>query len=143
MNHPTSTHLTLQILPAPSPAPRATPTSFPSPSRSPGAGLKLVEQFLNRVLGLPLPDQGLVFEYFYSCLEAEVARAKADGTYDYGIRGLQVGRPQQAWMPSGLAREGDWTNTGVSEVYWYVAGSMAGGKAEWLRRIQAAGIALW
>ncbi len=59
-----------------------------------------MEQFLNRVLGLPLPDQGLVFEYFYSCLEAEVARAKEDGTYDYGIRGLQVGgsgRSRRGW----------------------------------------------
>jgi hypothetical protein len=40
-----------------------------------------VRRFLNRLLGLRVSCQTLLFSYFFACLEAEVAAAKRDGKY--------------------------------------------------------------
>lgn len=43
-----------------------------------------IEQFFNRLLGLPLHCQRALFDLFASNLEAAVQRAKAAGEYDAG-----------------------------------------------------------
>ena len=56
-----------------------------------GAGAKDrndVRRFLNRILGLPVRAQNLLFGYFAETLEAEVRAAKADGTYSEGVSDL-------------------------------------------------------
>jgi hypothetical protein len=45
-------------------------------------------RFLNRLLGLPLEQQGLAYEYFGRTLEATVTSAKSQGLFDAGIRHL-------------------------------------------------------
>jgi hypothetical protein len=52
-----------------------------------------VRRFLNRLLGLPLGRQNLLFNYFAATLAAEIAAAKAEGRYSEGVSDLQV----RAW----------------------------------------------
>ena len=44
-----------------------------------------VRKFLNRLLGLPLREQGLLFEHFTTGLDNVVSAAKRDGKYDEGM----------------------------------------------------------
>jgi hypothetical protein len=44
-----------------------------------------VRRFLNRILGLPVARQNLLFGYFFSTLAAEVAAARAEGRYSEGV----------------------------------------------------------
>ena len=44
-----------------------------------------VRKFLNRLLGLPLREQGLLFEQFTTGLDNVVSAAKRDGKYDEGM----------------------------------------------------------
>ena len=55
---------------------------------SPCVLLKSLCRFLNRLLGLPLEQQSLAYEYFGRTLEATVASAKSQGLFDAGIRHL-------------------------------------------------------
>lgn len=45
-------------------------------------------RFLNRILGLSIPEQGAVFDYFSSLLDATVAEARSRGAFDRGVRSL-------------------------------------------------------
>ncbi|CBJ33596.1 conserved unknown protein [Ectocarpus siliculosus] len=47
-----------------------------------------VSRFLNRILGLRIVRQHVLFDYFHSVLEYHVKEAKRDGTYEDGIRSL-------------------------------------------------------
>ena len=47
-----------------------------------------VSVFLNRLLGLPIAEQDLLFSYFASTLDAVVRRLKSEGKYDRGIVSL-------------------------------------------------------
>jgi hypothetical protein len=49
-----------------------------------------VRRFLNRLLGLPLGCQNLLFNYFAASLAAEIGAAKAEGRYSEGVSDLQV-----------------------------------------------------
>ena len=56
-----------------------------------GAGAKDVgdvRKFLNRILGLPVRGQNLLFGYFTEVMEAEVKAAKAEGKYSEGVSDL-------------------------------------------------------
>ena len=47
-----------------------------------------VRRFLNRLLGLPLKEQNLLFDIFCATLEAVIGAARKDGKYDEGIADL-------------------------------------------------------
>ena len=47
-----------------------------------------VRRFLNRILGLSVRGQNLLFGYFTEVLEAEVKAAKAEGKYSEGVSDL-------------------------------------------------------
>lgn len=49
-----------------------------------------MRRFLNRLLGLPLGRQNLLFNYFAATLAAEIGAAKAEGRYSEGVSDLQV-----------------------------------------------------
>ncbi|EFN55772.1 hypothetical protein CHLNCDRAFT_51983 [Chlorella variabilis] len=44
-----------------------------------------IPRFLNRLLGLPMVDQELLFQYFQDTLDATVAQLKSEGKFDSGI----------------------------------------------------------
>ena len=48
-----------------------------------------VPKFLNRLLGMNMKRQGLVFAHFVKTLDAEIRSAKNSGTYDVGIKTLK------------------------------------------------------
>lgn len=48
-----------------------------------------VPKFLNRLLGMNMKRQGLVFDYFMKTLDAEIQSAKTNGNYDVGIKTLK------------------------------------------------------
>lgn len=43
--------------------------------------MRCSRRFLNRLLGLPVARQNLLFAYFEACLHAETRAAKAEGRY--------------------------------------------------------------
>ena len=47
-----------------------------------------VKRFLNRLLGLPLKEQSLLFELFTQLLDSVITSARKDGRYDEGIADL-------------------------------------------------------
>eukprot|EP00897_Mesotaenium_endlicherianum_P004024 jgi/Mesen1/364/ME000001S02675 len=49
-----------------------------------------VDRFLNRLLGLALSDQKLLFDYFSAFFDWAVTQAKSEGTYDRGIVSLKA-----------------------------------------------------
>jgi len=51
-------------------------------------GVKLT-QFLNRLLGLPIEEQDILFKFFSATLDATITNLKALGKYDTGIMSLQ------------------------------------------------------
>lgn len=71
---------------------------------SPPSGLR-VRIFLNRLLGMPLPKQACLLEHFLSLLRRRVAAARADGTYDEGIRELKGFRVSLGGEPQALDLE--------------------------------------
>eukprot|EP00208_Stichococcus_sp_RCC1054_P000099 CAMPEP_0206143488 /NCGR_PEP_ID=MMETSP1473-20131121/20743_1 /ASSEMBLY_ACC=CAM_ASM_001109 /TAXON_ID=1461547 /ORGANISM="Stichococcus sp, Strain RCC1054" /LENGTH=921 /DNA_ID=CAMNT_0053538919 /DNA_START=201 /DNA_END=2963 /DNA_ORIENTATION=+ len=58
-----------------------------------GKDLGDVKRFLNRLLGLPVARQNLLFAYFEACLHAETRAAKAEGRYFEGMSEL-AGAPR-------------------------------------------------
>jgi hypothetical protein len=54
-----------------------------------------VRRFLNRLLGLPLGRQNLLFNYFASTLAAEIAAARAEGRW--------APYNQQGWVAAAVA----------------------------------------
>ena len=47
-----------------------------------------MRRFLNRLLGLPVAHQNLLFAYFNATVNAEITAAKADGTFSEGLSDL-------------------------------------------------------
>lgn len=47
-----------------------------------------ISKFLNRLLGLPVHAQNLLFQYFNDIILELIRQAKLDGTYDMGIMGM-------------------------------------------------------
>ena len=65
-----------------------------------------VSTFLNRLLGLPVATQTLLFSYFTECFEAVVAIKKSEGKFDDGVVTLSAesvtyvpGFPREAGSP--------------------------------------------
>lgn len=50
--------------------------------------MPLCRRFLNRLLGLPVARQNLLFNYFACTLAAEIRAAKAEGRYYEGVSDL-------------------------------------------------------
>mmetsp|Transcript_7268 Transcript_7268/g.11437 ORF Transcript_7268/g.11437 Transcript_7268/m.11437 type:complete len:1695 (-) Transcript_7268:113-5197(-) len=48
-----------------------------------------VAKFLNRLLGMNMKRQGLVFDLFVKTLDAEIRSAKSSGSYDLGIKTMK------------------------------------------------------
>lgn len=61
-------------------------------SRANSSSTTGVGTFLNRLLGLTIKDQQLLFEYFANTLEATIKEAKADGSFDDGIVAISAER---------------------------------------------------
>ncbi|KAI7844526.1 hypothetical protein COHA_001884 [Chlorella ohadii] len=63
-----------------------------------------VRRFLNRLLGLPVGRQNLLFQYFQATLAAEIRAAKAEGKYFEGVSDLpgqsiqRAGEAQELWV---------------------------------------------
>ncbi|KAK9814268.1 hypothetical protein WJX72_003136 [[Myrmecia] bisecta] len=62
-----------------------------------------VRRFLNRLLGLPVARQNLLFNYFACTLTAEIRAAKAEGRYHEGVSDLSGShtkkpKPQVLWV---------------------------------------------
>ncbi|KAL8572547.1 hypothetical protein ACOMHN_040451 [Nucella lapillus] len=63
-----------------------------------------VGKFLNRILGLPVVKQNLMFSYFTECLEVLVQNAKREGRYDEGLQDItaasiqMVGEPREVFQ---------------------------------------------
>ena len=49
-------------------------------------------RFLNRILGLPLARQNLLFNYFFLTLTSQIQTAKAEGKYSEGVSDLSGGK---------------------------------------------------
>eukprot|EP00892_Ulva_mutabilis_P003294 jgi/Ulvmu1/1336/UM011_0064.1 len=61
-----------------------------------------VRRFLNRLLGLPIARQNLLFQYFAASLHAAIRRAKAEGRYSEGMSDLPSSNISRAGPPSTL-----------------------------------------
>lgn len=63
-----------------------------------------VRRFLNRLLGLPVARQNLLFNYFSAALQAEIRAARAEGKYFEGVSDLpgqniaRDGQAQELWV---------------------------------------------
>ncbi len=64
-----------------------------------------MRRFLNRILGLPVSRQNLLFNYFFATLAAEVAAAKAEGRYSEGVSDIGGSNIAPAGPPAVLWRE--------------------------------------
>lgn len=53
--------------------------------KSGGKDLGDVRKFLNRLLGIPVARQALLFNYFLAVLQAEIEFAKEEGRYSEGV----------------------------------------------------------
>eukprot|EP00775_Hariotina_reticulata_P007699 gene7699-7898_t len=65
-----------------------------------------VRRFLNRLLGLPLGRQNLLFNYFAATLAAEITAARAEGRYNEGVSDLQGSSIKRARPPQLLWDDG-------------------------------------
>mmetsp|Transcript_4073 Transcript_4073/g.11994 ORF Transcript_4073/g.11994 Transcript_4073/m.11994 type:complete len:470 (+) Transcript_4073:213-1622(+) len=63
---------------------------------SPGARTSWVARFLNRLLGMPLAQQNILFELFARYVAAEIEERRESGELDEGIRTLQGERVEVA-----------------------------------------------
>ena len=65
--------------------------------------MSLRRRFLNRLLGLPVARQNLLFNYFACTLAAEIRAAKAEGRYYEGVSdlgGSHVSKVEPQVLPS-------------------------------------------
>jgi hypothetical protein len=63
-----------------------------------------VRRFLNRLLGLPIHRQNLLFNYFCAVLQADIRLAKAEGRYCEGLSDLPASKISFACDPEVCAR---------------------------------------
>ncbi|XP_029633048.1 protein strawberry notch homolog 1 isoform X1 [Octopus sinensis] len=62
-----------------------------------------VGKFLNRILGLPVMKQNLIFNYFIQCLDITIQNAKREGKYNEGLLDItassveMVGEPKEVF----------------------------------------------
>jgi hypothetical protein len=61
-----------------------------------------VRRFLNRLLGLPIARQNLLFNYFTATLAACIRSAKAEGRYSEGMSDMPASNISQAQPPEAL-----------------------------------------
>jgi hypothetical protein len=61
-----------------------------------------VKRFLNRLLGLPIAKQSLMFNYFGASLAAAIRSAKAEGRYSEGMSDMPAAHVSQAAAPQTL-----------------------------------------
>ncbi|KAK9855114.1 hypothetical protein WJX84_007868 [Apatococcus fuscideae] len=80
-------------------------TTTPGPTTSaPSKDMGDVRRFLNRLLGLPVSQQNLLFSYFEKTLVAEIQAAKSEGRYFEGVSDLSGSNiserptPQVLWV---------------------------------------------
>ncbi|KAJ8030843.1 Protein FORGETTER 1 [Holothuria leucospilota] len=65
--------------------------------------VKDVSKFLNRILGLKVKKQNMIFNYFYECLQATIATAKKEGKYNEGLLDISassvdiIGQPTEVF----------------------------------------------
>jgi C-terminal domain on Strawberry notch homologue len=62
-----------------------------------------VRRFLNRILGLPVHRQNLLFNYFGAILQAELRQAKAEGRFSEGMSDLPAAQISFACEPEARA----------------------------------------
>lgn len=58
-----------------------------------------VRRFLNRLLGLPVHRQNLLFNYFSAVMQAEIRAAKAEGRYSEGMSDLPASQISRELEP--------------------------------------------
>ncbi|PIK62947.1 hypothetical protein BSL78_00074 [Apostichopus japonicus] len=67
------------------------------------AYIKDVSKFLNRILGLKVKKQNMIFNFFYECMQANIAAAKKEGRYSEGLLDITassiniVGQPTEVF----------------------------------------------
>ena len=61
-----------------------------------------VRRFLNRLLGLPIARQNLLFNYFTATLAACIRSAKAEGRYSEGMSDMPASNISEAQTPETL-----------------------------------------
>lgn len=61
-----------------------------------------VRRFLNRLLGLPIARQNLLFNYFTATLAACIRSAKAEGRYSEGMSDMPASNMSEAQTPETL-----------------------------------------
>ncbi|XP_038050120.1 protein FORGETTER 1-like [Patiria miniata] len=64
-----------------------------------------VSRFLNRILGLRVERQNLIFNYFYECLQAAIARAKKEGKYSEGLVDINASSVEMVCPPKTVFKE--------------------------------------
>ncbi len=85
LNTPTSP--LLPLFPRPPFALRTSSEGASKASEAGGEAAADVKRFLNRLLGLPIVEQNLLFSYFFAALASEIRLAKAEGKYSEGLSG--------------------------------------------------------
>lgn len=58
-----------------------------------------VGKFLNRILGLPVSKQNLMFSYFSSCMDVIIQNAKREGRFDEGLQDITAASIQMVGEP--------------------------------------------
>ncbi|XP_033638096.1 protein FORGETTER 1-like [Asterias rubens] len=64
-----------------------------------------VSKFLNRILGLRVEKQNLIFNYFYECLQAVIATAKKEGKYTEGLVDISASSVEMVCPPKTVFKE--------------------------------------
>ncbi|XP_022100278.1 protein FORGETTER 1-like [Acanthaster planci] len=66
---------------------------------------KDVGRFLNRILGLRVDRQNLIFNYFYECLQSAIAMAKKEGKYSEGLVDVNAASVEMICPPKTVFKE--------------------------------------
>ena len=67
------------------------------------ATTKKVDSFLNRLLGLPMPHQALIFNYYQACLDITIKQLKRSGEFEESVK--EVGGKLS--LPAHADKEGE------------------------------------